>query len=114
MEIFGRYPERVATYGNGGNVTVVFRYAAYDVTGLYAAGTDGYYAVRASEKGTDGGALDIGDDCFRADYEAYRGILYGGGQPVPYDDLIAPVFVMNAIVRALQTGSEQPVRRFTV
>lgn len=114
MEIFGRYPERVAAYGNCGNVTVVFRYAAYDVTGLYAAGTDGYYAVRASEKGTDGGALDIGDDCFRAEYEAYRGILYGGGQPVPYDDLIAPVFVMNAIVRALQTGSEQPVRRFTV
>lgn len=114
MEIFGRYPERVAAFESGGGVTAVFRYGAYDVTGLYAADVEPYFALRASETATDGGALDIGDDCFRAEYEAYRAILAGGAQPEPYADLIAPVFVMNAVVRALKTGREEPVRRFTV
>lgn len=110
-EIFGAYPDRVSACENSGKITVIFRYGDYDVTGLYVDGSQDYYALRAFQEGTDGGALTIDDVCFGRELESFRRILYGGEQEISYARLIAPVFVMNAIVRSLSSGREERVRR---
>ncbi len=115
--IFGYYPKSVRAYKNGNNITVVFRYDDYDVTGLY---TDGYftsyYAMRASENKVSGNEFPVNADspCFSIEFEEFYELLSGGEQKISYRDFIAPVFVMNAINRSLEDDCEIEVRSFEV
>ena len=45
--------------------------------------------------------------------EFYR-ILSGEAQTLSYGEFIAPVFVLNAIERSLETGKEETVRRASI
>ena len=41
---------------------------------------------------------------------AFYDLLKGGAQEENYGDFIAPVFIMNAILRSLESGREEAVR----
>lgn len=113
-EIFGRYPKSVQAFQNGNTVHVVFRHENYDVTGLYVDGNYTYYAARHHEEGVTAGPLNIGRECSMAEFDEYYDILLGGAQRISYGDLIAPVFVLDAIHRSLHSGKEEPVHTFEV
>lgn len=112
--VFGFYPESVKAFVNGGKVTVVFRYKDYDVTGLFTDGSYLYYALRSAEKNDKGSAFPITEesDCFKAEFKEFYSLLCGGEQQKSYEDFIAPVFVMNAIKRSIDSGKEEKVNRF--
>ena len=112
-EVFGRYPLSVKAYKVGDTKTVVFRYADYDVTGLYCDGMWTYYAVRYAEKGEQGGAVTL-DNAFNREFNEFYELLCGGEQKISYDDFISPVFIMNAIYRSLESGNEEAVKEFKV
>ncbi len=113
-EIFGRYPVSVQAFKNDKKITVVFRHENYDVTGLYVDGNYSYYADRHHEKGVTGGPLNIGRECSMAEFDEYYDLLLGGEQKITYADLIAPVFVLNAIERSLASGKEETVHAFEI
>ena len=100
-------PTAVLAAQNGKNVTVLFRYPGYDVVGRYAEGAYGYYATVDLGAHILGGAVSIGDACFRAEWDDFCRLLHGGKQETPYEDFALPVFVMNAIHRSLESGREE-------
>ena len=111
MEIFGRYPRAVqVSVDEGQNRTVLFHYEGFTVTGLYTNGGSQYYAVRFSRKGCQGGPVNTNfGDAQREEFREFAHLLQGGEMELGYGELIAPVFVMNAIERAAVSGRIEPV-----
>lgn len=114
--IFGYYPESVKAYKNAEKITVVFRYKDYDVTGLYVDKNNLYYAMRIAENGVHGEELPINElnPCFKMEFNSFYGLLCGEKQRLSYEDFIAPVFVLNAIQRSLESGNEEKINKFEV
>lgn len=115
-EIFGRYPRTVRTSVSGDKTTVIFRYDDYDCVGLFVEGNNIYYACRMSEKRCKGADLKKGEgnDWYYMEFSEFSSLLNGEDQDLSYDDFIAPVFVMNAIYRSLESGNEEKVREYKV
>ena len=113
LEIYGHYPKSVKAYKNDCKITLVFRYEDYDITALYVEGSYHYYAARYSFDGGKAGVVNI-DPAFRAEFDEFYEILTGAEQKVKYKDFIAPVFVLNAINRAIESGKEEIVTEFDV
>ena len=112
-EIFGFYPKTVKAYENDGVFTVVFRYEEYDVVGQYTEGCWKYYAARSSEGGIHGENFAV-SSCFKTEFDEFYSLLCGGEQKKTYADFIAPVFVLNAIKRSLDSGKEEKVNEYTL
>lgn len=112
-EIFGNYPKSVQAFQNGKTCTCVFRYEAYDVTGVFVDGNYTYYAGISCENGCKGDVYTL-DTCSKTEFEAFYHILKGGGQEQSYKDFIAPVFIMNAIYRSMQSGKEEEVKSYCI
>lgn len=47
---------------------------------------------------------------YKAEIAVYQTMLNGGEQPFSYDDLISSVFVIDAIMRAMESGKGEEVR----
>lgn len=106
-EIYGRFPKSVQATAHGEHITVVFHYEDYDVTGEFTEGIFTYYAARSAEKGVCCSELIIGSECFEAEFDAFYDLLEGKEQELTYEAFMAPVFVLNAIQRSLQTGKAE-------
>jgi predicted dehydrogenase len=112
MTGFGRFPQAVQCCVDGSlNRVVLFHYENFTVTGYYTNGGNEYYAARFSRLGTQGGyvATNTGEAQL-AEFREFAQLMYEGGKMVlSYEELIAPVFVMNAIERAAVSGNLEPV-----
>lgn len=112
MTAFGRFPMGVECRTDDGlNRVVLFHYEDFVVTGYYTNGGNEYYAARFSRQGTQGGYVATNSgDAQLAEFREFAQLLYEGGKMVlSYEELIAPVFVMNAIERANLSGGLEPV-----
>ncbi|MBQ7109417.1 MAG: Gfo/Idh/MocA family oxidoreductase [Clostridia bacterium] len=109
-EIFGYFPHYVQAFRKGKVITCVVRYEKYDVTLTYVDGITTYFAgVNTLEKA----CIDkFGfDGCFQQEFASFYNVLTGGAQEQTYDEFIAPVFIMNAIERSLNSGQLELVNR---
>ncbi len=111
MEIFGYYPTAVKVVNNGDVYTCILRYDEYDVTLAYVNGTNLYYATISCEKDCVGGVYTL-DNCFQREFMEFYELLLGEPQKQSYEDFFAPVYVLNAIYRSLQSGNEEAVNRY--
>ena len=111
MVIFGKNVKSVKAFKNGIKTTVIFRYADFDVVGLFVENNYVYYATRHSEKSVKGGkiASGVGNDWIYNEFKDYHNLLCGGETGVSKEDFVAPVFVMNAIKRSIDSGKEECV-----
>ena len=115
MKIFGRYPNSVSSEKKEDKITVTFRYDDYDINGIFVFNNYLYYVARFAEKSNSGKTLNLRESkCFYNEFAEFHRILNGGEQSVSYEDFVAPVFVMNAIDRAMQSGKEEKVERFSI
>ncbi len=116
QEIFGRHPKSVKAFLNGGNLSVVFRYDTFDVTGLFIdQNYSCYYAMRVSENYVVGSEFPINEnsECFKLEFDEFYELLNGNTeQRLSFKDFIAPVFVMNAVNRSLQSGNEEIIKEY--
>ncbi len=112
-EVYGRNPISVKATRVGEVVTVVFEYENYNIVGrffndMYAS----YYIARyTADKATAGQYFLTKEDiCFKAEFEEYYNLLMNKTeQAVSYQDFIAPVFILNAIYRSLESGKMEKV-----
>lgn len=109
-EIFGRFPLSVTAKQNGGQLHVLFHYQDFDCVGLYCDNNYVYYACRMSESGANGYVIPSTSEWFAKEFEEFYKLLSNSIQPMPYEEFFAPVFIMNAIARSLEGGTEQAVR----
>lgn len=111
---FGNYPKSVHAFQNDKLVNAVFHYENFDVTGLFVDGNYKYYASRFSEEGAKGGMFELTDDCFLTEFDTFYEIMSGKEQKVSYKDFIAPVFILNAIERAVISGKEEFIKEYSI
>lgn len=102
---------------NGKTLSVLFRYEEYCVSGVFVDESyQSYYAARITFNGVTGDefTVDGKNPCFRSEFDEFYDLLSGGAQRTSYRDFIAPVFVMNAIARSIESGKEEIVREYDV
>lgn len=109
-EIFGYYPNGVIACRTGDQITCTFRYDGFDVNGLYVNKNAVYYAAAQFGSCVEGQVIAMAG-AFSKEFHDFYDLLHGKPQSQSYEDLFAPVFIMNAIDRALQSGKEEPVHR---
>ena len=111
-ELFGYYPNSVDTFKCGNKITVVTHYDSYDITGIYLDNTNFWiYSVGvAFEKGFLGGRDELKNAGSR-EFHSFYNMLKGEAPHMSYDELFAPVFIMNAIARSLESGHTERIHR---
>ena len=94
---------------------MLFRYENYDVMGQFSQKSWQYFVSRFAETKTN--ACDVtsrGAVWFPIELDLFASLLAGGEQQVSYEDFIAPVFVIDAIIRAIESGEEEAVRGYEI
>ena len=107
LEIFGRFPLSVTARQNGSQIHVLFHYEDYDCVGLFCDRNYTYYASRMSESGSSCFDISATNEWFDGEFEEFYKLLSGGEQTATHKEFIAPVFIMNAIARSLESGGEE-------
>lgn len=109
---FGRNVKSVYAKNSGKTLQVLFHYDNYTVSGTFVDESyNSYYVARLTENEVKGKefTVDGKNPCFKAEWDEFYNILSGGEQVANYQDFIAPVFVMNAIVRSMESGKEEKI-----
>lgn len=109
LHIFGFYPKTVRATQNGSVVSVLVRYDNFDVTAQFTNTSWQYAATVNTEKEFLGGTYPVNGELYAPEFKEFYDILEGGEQPCSYRQFIAPVAVICAIVRALESGNEEAV-----
>ena len=109
QEIFGYYPKSVTAHRIDKVVNVTIKYDDYDVFGQYVDGQYSYYASISCEKDIIGDVFPLTSDLSATEFMNFYKILKGGEQETSYRDLIAPVYLITALNRAIESGKEEPV-----
>lgn len=115
-EIFGKYPVSVKANRNGDITSVKFNYGTYSVDGMFVEHNYVYYACRFADKSVKGMNLESTPEhnWFKSEFDEFYALLCGEDSPVSYADFISSVFVMNAIVRSLESGKEEKLNTYEV
>lgn len=114
--IFGDCPDTVSAFDNNGNITVVFGYGDYNVTGLFTSHVYNYFACRVSESGTTGYTLQSTDEhpWFVPEFDEFYNLLIGKTSTESYAKLTYPVSVMNAVLASLKSGKTEKVEKLSI
>lgn len=113
-EIFGRFPVSVTAKKNGKQIHVLFHYENYDCVGLFCDENYVYYASRMAQKSSNSFVIPTTNAWFYEEFKEFYGILSGENQTISYEAFISPVFIMNAIMRSLESGKEELVRSIEI
>ena len=110
-EIYGKKPLSVYAKRNGRTIHVLFGYADYDITGVFTDRSYQYYVSRFTDSASMSDSFSPGGDnpCFYEEFQEFYNLVSGNGGVSAWDDFIAPVFVMNAIVRSMESGKEEKI-----
>ena len=108
-EIFGRFPKSVIAKEKNDHIHVLFRYDDYECVGVFTQGVPLYGASLVAEKGTRMVDIAFCNDWFYREFKEYYAILSGEKMKETYDELVSPVFILNAIDRSLKSGCEEKV-----
>ena len=108
LEAFGRYPDAVQVTAAKDAYTVLFHYGDFTVSSLYTVGSGEYYAARFAKNGTQGGYVaNQGNEWYYAEFKAFADLMEGAEPDLSYEELFSPVFVLNAIDRAITSGQRE-------
>ena len=111
---FGWYPTAVTVKKNGTVATTVFEFPGFNVTGLHTDGSWKYSVSRYYAKGERHEELANLMACFLPEWQEFYSILSGNEPSYTQEDLIAPVFTLNAMMRSMESGKTEAVHSFTI
>jgi len=109
-EIFGYYPNSVKAFKCGNSVNCTLRYDNYDIALLYGESATVYSATVCLKDKNVGNEYPL-DGCSDKEFLEFYELLKGGEMHKSYDDLFAPVYVLNAMNRSLISGKEEKINR---
>lgn len=113
MEVFGMNPRSVQVFDKGTTYTCVVRYDEYDVVLFYTEDSSVYYQAIDYEKKFLGEELSL-KGCAEKEFLEFHELLVTRKQKISYEELFAPVYVINAIDRAIKSGKEEPIVKYEV
>lgn len=111
LEIFGRFPKSVqVTDRTADTMTVQFHYENFSITGLYTIGNGEYFAARFAFTDSQGGFVRAqGDEWYYSEFKAFVDLVDGGEMDLSYEEIFAPVYILNAINRGIASGKVESI-----
>ena len=109
QSVFGNYPKTVTAKQVGEKVDVLFGYESYNVHATYVDGVYRYNAAVLLADGLVSRELTVDSKVFTSEFDCFYELLLGGAGEESVRDFISPVFVIDAVVRALASGREEQV-----
>ena len=111
QETFGYYPKSVRAFSRDGGVNCVYRYPDFDVYAEFVQGNYLYHLSASCEKAVLHTDISVTSDIFAYEMDEYYHITKGGKSPFNFSDFFAPVFVIDATIRAINSGNEEMIDR---
>ena len=111
QELFGYYPVSVRAAAREDAVVAVFRYPDFDVTASLLDGSYAYSAEIYTDSGAEYRTVAVDSSLYALEMEDYYRVLTGGESRFSLSDLTAPVYAIDALIRAVESGLEEPVGR---
>jgi predicted dehydrogenase len=105
MTIFGYDVRSVIASVNNGNIIAIAKYDSYQIVLNFAKEVSNYYGILYGAKRTIVREIDI-SFIYKLGFEEFVKMLRTGKRPLALDKLLAPTVLLNAITKAIETGSE--------
>lgn len=109
QSVFGNYPKTVTAKQVGEKVDVLFGYESYNVHATYVDGVYRYNAAVLLADGLVSRELTVDSKVFTSEFDCFYELLLGGAGEESVRAFISPVFIIDAVVRALASGREEQV-----
>ncbi len=108
LEVFGKDIEAVSAVQAGTTISMIAKYSDFAVTGTFLTKAVGYFTEIYCEKGRKSLQHELTGESFYQDTRdelfRYLDLVRGGEMKESYADLFRPVFVLDAIKKAYETG----------
>ena len=108
LTIFGYDPQSVTAFRSGDDVTAVVHYDRYNVTNHFMNGCYSYTGAVYGKTKALYREIDIGM-CYQHECESFTRMLRYGVQDHSYEQLVLPVYYLNAIEKSYETGVTQAI-----
>ena len=109
-EVFGYQPKSVRACQVGEQVSCTVRYEGFDVSAVYLNNSHVYYGAVNFPEEVYAPATSMAGAA-SAEFKEFYDLLVGGKMDQSYENFFGCVFIVNAIMRALESGKEEPVNR---
>lgn len=113
LRIFGQNPEWVWASQNGRGVTAVLHYPAFEVTHHFTEGAYQYAATLNMKKEVIHQPVDITDFTL-LECRSFAKMLRTGEMDFTYEELVRPVFVLDAIEQSIRSGCKVDIPHFEI
>lgn len=113
LTVFGYDPQEVTAFENEGNVTAICRYAEYDVVNLFMNGCYKYFGQVVTKDRIYSRDIDEGL-IYKHECDEFATMLRTKKMPRSYEELVAPVFYLNAVKRSYETGKSVKAERVKI
>ena len=113
LEVFGMNPRSVQVFEKGITYNCVVRYDDFDVMLFFAENYKVYYQAINYEDKFLGEEISLAG-CAEKEFMEFYELLTTGKQKTSYEVIFAPVYVINAIDRAIKSGKEEPVIKYEI
>lgn len=112
--VFGEAVREIFADRRDGSYTFTARYETCNVTGTYVEGA-GYYSVSVyGLTGARSELLTFTPDSFRHEMNDMHDLLAGKEMKKSYESFITPVFIMNTILRSLESGKWEKLPKIKI
>ena len=113
--IFGNDVKSVCATLKDTQVYMQAQYETYDVMGTFIGQQKTYYhAAVYGKAGYEARELTAPADAFSSEMDDIMALLHGEQMKVSYDEFIRPVFILNAIMKSVETGTWAEVTPISV
>ena len=113
LTVFGNDMKSLHAFKTEDTITAVFHYDTFNVTAEYKEQRFNYYAAISCKDGIFGSEISL-DGTFEEEFMEFHKLLLGAPSQSGYEEFIVPVFVINAIERAIVSGKEEPIGNITL
>lgn len=108
LRIFGYNPIAVTAKECNGSVTAMVEYTDYTVCLQFVKDSGAFYGEIVSDSGVYARNVDI-SIIYRHECEEFADMLRNGKMAYSYEQLLAPVFLLNAVYQSYTTGERVKV-----
>lgn len=103
LEVFGYNPRSITAVRHNGGVCATINYDGFSVTNHYNTGVYDYMVTLYLESGSVQKSIDL-SMAGKKECANFINMLYTGEMSRPYEEFAIPVYYMNAVKKAYETG----------
>ena len=110
LMVFGYDPQWVLAEANDRGVTALVHYENYNITNHFDEGMYDYYGTVVTKAGLRSQSISL-DDAYGNECRNFAKMLRTGKMHETYEQLVQPVFYLNALDASMKSGNRVDVKR---